>query len=152
MRLKQQPYSYLQDPSVPAFDAGEVFTVMDAHCALCARGAAWIARHDKAHEFMIVPMQSDAGAALFSHYGLDPDDPASWLYVENGNAYSSLDALIRVGARLGGVWKGLALLRILPSPIQDALYRWVARNRYRMFGTTDLCNMPNPEVQKRLMQ
>ncbi|MEQ8823179.1 MAG: DCC1-like thiol-disulfide oxidoreductase family protein [Filomicrobium sp.] len=152
MRLKQQPYSYLHDPSVPAFEAGDVFTVMDAHCALCARGAAWISRYDKAHEFKIVPMQSDVGAALFSHFGLDPNDPASWLYVENGNAYSSLDALIRVGARLGGVWKGLALLRILPSPIQDALYRWVARNRYRMFGTTDLCNLPNPEVQKRLLQ
>ena len=151
MQPKREPFSYLRDPSVTAFHAGDVFTVMDARCALCARGAAWIARHDTSQEFTIIPMQSDVGSALFAHYGLDPADPASWLYVENGCAYTSLDALIRVGARLGGIWKGLCLLWILPASVQDGLYRFVARNRYRVFGTTDLCALPDPEVQKRLL-
>ena len=152
MKNERGCYSYLNDPAVPEFDAGEVFTVMDARCALCARGAAWIARHDGAEAFRIVPLQSAVGDALMVHYGLDPDDPASWLYVENGRAFSSLDALIRVGQRLGGVWKALVVLRALPRFLQDAAYRCVARNRYRMFGKADLCAMPDPEVQKRLLQ
>ena len=152
MDLEREPFSYLHDHQVPPFQAGDVFTVMDAKCALCSRGAAWIARHDKAQEFTIITMQSDVGRALFSHYGLDPADPLSWLYVEDGRAYSSLDALIRVGARLGGFWKVLGLLRVLPVSVQDALYRLVARNRYRLFGTTDMCALPDPEVQKRLLR
>jgi predicted DCC family thiol-disulfide oxidoreductase YuxK len=150
--LNRDPFSYLRDNSVPDFAAGNVFTVMDARCSLCARGAAWIAQNDTAQEFTIIPLQSEVGGALMAHYGLDPADPASWLYLEDGLAYSSLDAFIRVSRRLGGVWKALYILRILPAPIQDVLYRAVARNRYRLFGTTDLCTLPNADVQKRLLR
>lgn len=152
MLLVREPYSYRQDMLVPDFQGGQVFTVMDAQCSLCARGAAWIARHDSAQEFVIIPLQSDVGGALMMHYGLDPSDPTSWLIVENGRAFTSLDALVRVGHRLGGVWKGLSLLRILPKPLQDILYRCVARNRYKVFGTADLCALPDADVQKRLLQ
>lgn len=144
-------WSWKSDPAVPEFSAGEVFVVVDAHCALCARGAAWIARNDRADEFRIVPLQSETGNALMRHYGLDPADPSSWLYVENGRAYSSLDGFIRAGRRLGGVWKGLAALRVLPRPVQDLLYRAIARSRYRLFGRKDLCALPDAEVQKRLV-
>lgn len=152
MQLVHEPYSYLNDGLVPAFSAGAVFAVMDAQCALCARGASWIARHDRAQEFTIVPLQSAVGGALMRHYGLDPLDPTSWLYVEHGQAFSSLDALIRVGHRLGGIWKGFGALQILPESVRDFLYRTVARNRYRIFGRTDLCAMPDTEVQKRLLR
>jgi predicted DCC family thiol-disulfide oxidoreductase YuxK len=151
MLLERDVFSYRQDSAVPEFLASDVFTVMDEKCSLCARGAAWIARNDHAHEFSIVPLQSDLGDALMRHYGLDPADPTSWLYLENGHAYSSLDAFIRVGQRLGGVWNGLVILNILPRSFQDLLYRFVARNRYRLFGSTDLCTLPDPDVRKRLV-
>ncbi|MGI9393625.1 MAG: thiol-disulfide oxidoreductase DCC family protein [Boseongicola sp.] len=141
----------MKDSSVGEFSAGNVLTVMDARCSLCARGATWIARNDKAQEFTIIPVQSSVGSALMRHYGLDPSDPSSWLYLEDGLAYSSLDALTRVGRRLGGVWRGLGILRILPTTLQDFMYRAVARNRYRIFGSTDLCTLPDAEVQKRLL-
>ena len=125
---------------------------MDAKCALCARGAAWIARNDSAEEFTIVPLQSPLGSALMTHYGMDPADPTSWLYLDEGRALTSLQAFIRVGQRLGGRWKAVAVLKILPKPLQDVLYRFVARNRYKLFGTADMCNLPDANVQKRLLQ
>lgn len=152
MHHNQAPFSYLKDSAVPAFEGGEVFTVMDAHCALCARGAAWIARNDVKEEFTIIPAQSATGQALLSHYGLDPDDPTSWLYVEDGIAYGSMDALIRSGSRLGGLFKLLCIMRVLPTFVQDSLYRFVARNRYKLFGSADMCSMPDLEVQKRLLK
>lgn len=146
------PYSYKQGPALSGFDGGDCFTVMDAHCALCAKGAKWIAHNDKAGTFKIVALQSQFGQALMIHYGLDPDDPTSWLFVEDGQPYSSLEAYIRVGNRLGGIWRILSALRIIPRPLQDILYRSIARNRYRLFGRTDLCNLPDPQIQKRLIQ
>lgn len=151
MKLDKPLWSYKADSSVPAFSCGPLFAVMDAHCALCSRGARWIAHNDRANEFSIIPMQSVTGRALLAHYGLDPDDPASWLYVEGGRAFSSLDAVIRIGRRLGGVWSLLSVFRVLPVAWQDALYRAVARNRYRLFGRSDLCSLPDPEVRKRLL-
>ncbi len=145
-------YSYSKDPDVPAFDDAGPRCVMDAHCALCAHGARWIARRDKRSEFRIIPLQSELGRALMVHYGMDPDDPISWLYLEDGNAFSSLRAFVRVARRIGGVWHVVRLLNLLPRAVQDPLYRFVARNRYRMFGRRDLCAMPDPNVQRRLMQ
>lgn len=146
------PYSYRQDPLMPRFAERGAMTVMDAQCALCARGARWIARNDRAAEFAIIPLQSPLGAALMRHYGMDPADPTSWLYLEQGRAFASLDAVIRVGARLGGVWRGLALLGIVPRGLRDRAYRVVARNRYGWFGRADLCALPDPQVQQRLLR
>ena len=149
--MRNRPaYSFRQDNAVPAFDAGPRFTVMDANCSLCAKGAKWIARNDRLGVFKIVPLQSELGTALVRHYGLDPADPVSWLFVENGKAYSSLEALIRVGNALGGRWKILNLLWVIPEPLRDVLYRLVARNRYRWFGRADLCSLPDPDVRERL--
>jgi len=143
MPLDFDAFSYLSDPSVPAFSDAGPRTVMDAHCGLCSRGARWIARHDKRDEFRIIPLQSELGVALMRHYNLDPDDPLSWLYIEAGLAYTSLDAFIRVAARIGGVWNMVRVLRIVPVGLQDLAYGAVARNRYR--------NLPDAALQKRLL-
>ena len=126
-------------------------TVMDAMCALCAKAARWIARNDQKGEFLIVPLQSDLGRKLMIDHDLDPEDPSSWLYLVDGNAYSSAEAFLRVARRLGGVWSGAAVFHIVPRPIMDCGYRLIARNRIRWLGRADLCNMPDPEVQKRLL-
>ncbi|MFT6453053.1 MAG: putative DCC family thiol-disulfide oxidoreductase YuxK [Halocynthiibacter sp.] len=151
MYLQSAAFSHRQDDDVPKFADSGAVCVMDARCSLCARGATWIARNDRKGVFRIIPLQSDLGGALMRHYGMDPADPTSWLFLNEGQAQTSLDALIGVGLRLGGIWKGLILLRILPKGLRDILYRAVARNRYRLFGTADLCALPDPEVQKRLL-
>lgn len=152
MKIDSPPYSYRSDPNVPSFPERGAITVMDAHCALCARGARWIAHSDTDDRFRIVPLQSTLGNALMRHYGLDPTDPSTWLYLEDGRAFPSLDALIRVGHRLGGKWHTLGLLRMLPPGMQNYLYRLVARHRYRLSGTADLCSLPDPEVRRRLIR
>jgi predicted DCC family thiol-disulfide oxidoreductase YuxK len=83
---------------------------------------------------------------------MDPGDPLSWLYVRQGEAFASLDAVIRVGQELGGRWHLLRVLRIFPNAVQNVLYGWVARNRYRLMGRVDLCSMPDPDIQVRLLQ
>ena len=149
---EQGAYSYRNDPAVPAFDDNGPRVFMDGTCVLCTAGARLIARFDRANEFRIIRIQSDTGQAVLKHYGLDPDDPESWLYVADGRAYTSLDGIIRAGARCGGPGWLLQVLRVLPRPVQDWLYRRVARNRYRIFGQTDMCETPDPSLRARLVE
>jgi len=145
-------YSYRSDPAVPDFDDRSPVTVMDGECMLCSVGARLIARFDRKGEFRICRSQSPLGRALLQHFRMDPDDPESWLLIEDGVAYSSLDAMIRAGRQLGGVGLLLQPLRVLPRGLQDWLYRRLARNRYRLFGRANICAIPDPALRARLME
>ncbi len=150
--VSSTPYSYRADPKVPRFDDAGPVTVMDGECALCSTGARLIARFDNLGEFRICRAQSPLGRALLNHYGLAPDDPESWLYIVDGRAYTSLDAIIRMGRRIGGAGRVLQPLRLLPRPAQDWLYRRLARNRYRLFGRREMCAIPDPALRARLIE
>lgn len=149
--LDRETYSYRNDEAIPAFDDAYDVVVMDAACALCSGAARVIARLDRRDRFRICPVQSPLGRALLVHYGLAADDPESWLFLSEGRAYESMDGIARAAGRLGGVAAPLGLLGLVPVRWQDSLYRWVARNRYRLFGGGDLCAMPDPRVRSRLI-
>lgn len=144
-------HSFRADPDVPNFDETRVLLVMDGQCAICSRAARQIARLDRDDHMRITTCTSPLGRALLAHYGFDPDDPASWLMVQNGRAYGSLDAMLRLGGQLRPAFKLLNVLRILPPPVQDWLYARLARNRYALFGHDDLCALPDPDLQRRLV-
>lgn len=149
--LSRPPYSYRDDPDVPDFDHAGPVAIMDGDCVLCAGGARMIARFDRAGEFRIGRTRSALGSALVRHYGLAPEDPETWLYLENGRAWSGMEAIIRIGARIGGPGRLLGILRILPRPAREWIYRRVARNRH-LFGQTDICALPDPELRARLLE
>ncbi|NNE80368.1 MAG: DUF393 domain-containing protein [Silicimonas sp.] len=136
---------------IPEFNDA-ILVVLDAHCMACASGARWIAKRDRDQKFRIVPMQSRLGQDLFRKYGLDPDDPASWLCLEDGKPLTGLEAWARVGRVLGGSARVLGLLMVLPKPLRAGVYSFVVRNRIRFFGTADLCTMPDPVVASPLLQ
>ncbi|MEM6381626.1 MAG: DCC1-like thiol-disulfide oxidoreductase family protein [Pseudomonadota bacterium] len=149
--VSSEPYSYRSDPNVPAFDDAGPITFMDGECALCSFGARLIARFDTKGQFRICRVQTPLGRAVLNHYGVSTDDPESWLLLHDGRAYTSLDAMIRAGRIIGGVGYLLQPLRLIPRPLQDWLYGHLARSRYRLFGRTDMCAIPDPKLRARLM-
>ena len=54
--------------------------------------------------------------------------------------------------RVGGPGWLLQLLRLMPRALQDWLYQKLARNRYRLFGRTDMCSIPDSGLRARLME
>lgn len=116
--------------------------VFDGVCVLCNGWVRFLLRHDRQQRYRFAAMQTESGRALLARHGLDPDDPASFLLVENGQAWKDTDAIVRVVASLGGLWRMVHALRVLPPPLRDRLYRVVARNRYRWFGRHDACLLP----------
>jgi hypothetical protein len=62
------------------------------------------------------------------------------------------DAWLEVARALGGPWRMFGLLRLIPKILRDAVYRYVARNRYLIFGKSDHCSLPDPAVVARLRE
>ena len=126
--------------------------VMDGTCALCAFGAKMVHRLDKSGTIKIAPIQGVAGAALMLAHVLDPLDPDSWLFIEeDGTVTRDLEAAIRLGRRTGGIGWLLVWLKVFPRSARNWMYARVARNRYAMFGRAEMCEIPDEELQARLL-
>jgi predicted DCC family thiol-disulfide oxidoreductase YuxK len=121
----------------------------DGVCVLCSSGVHYTLRHERDHAIRFVAIQSREGHALALAHGIDPDDPESFLFIENGRALEKSDGVLALVAHLGGPARLLLVGGILPRAIRDWLYDRVARNRYRLFGQTTACEMPDPAQRHR---
>lgn len=126
-------------------------TVMDGDCALCSFGARMIHRLDRGGQLKILPIQTPRGAEALAAFGMAADDPETWLYMDEGAAWTGLEAMIVLGAQCGGWGHALAPLRLLPKPVRAWVYSRIARNRYRLFGRGDLCALPDPGLRARIL-
>lgn len=126
--------------------------VFDGVCVLCNGWVRFLLRHDREARFRFAAMQTDAGRALLARHGLDPDDPSSFLLIDDGTAWTDTDAIARVLATLGSPWTiAAALLRVTPRGLRDRAYRFVARHRYRLFGRHTACALPPEDAAARFM-
>jgi predicted DCC family thiol-disulfide oxidoreductase YuxK len=132
-------------------EADRPIIVFDAVCPLCSANVRFILRHDRRRRFRLASMQSEAGAALYRRFGIDPADPETLILVEGGRARRDSDAVLAIWSGLGWPWRAAAAARIVPAALRDPLYRWVARNRYRWFGRRETCWLPAPELADRFL-
>lgn len=132
-------------------DTGQGVIVSDGVCVLCNGWVRFLLHHDRKQRYRFAAMQADSGRALLVQHGLDPRDPMSFLLVEDGRAWTDTDAIRRVLAGLGGIWRVVHLVALVPRPLRDRLYRVVARNRYRWFGRHDRCHVPSPAERSRFL-
>ena len=125
--------------------------VFDAKCLLCSAWVKFLLRHDKQHLFQFASIQGARGQALLAQNGLQADNLETLLLVSKDGAYRHTAAIFRVLHALGWPWRLAWLGWVVPAPIRDRLYRWVARNRYLMFGQSEACYIPRPEDRTRFL-
>lgn len=131
--------------------AGSSIIVFDGVCNLCSRWVRFLVPRDRKGVFRFAAMQTETGGRLFAAHGLDPQDPVSFLFLDGGRAFTDSGAILRVLMRLGWPWRAAAIGFAIPRPVRDALYRWVARNRYLWFGRQEACFAPPPEMRARFL-
>ena len=125
--------------------------LFDGVCNLCNGSVQWIIARDPAAFFHFAPLQSDAARRLLAEVGraAPVGDPETILLVEHGRVFERSTAALRIARRLRGPARWLAAFLIVPAPIRDACYRFIARHRYRWFGRREECRLPTPELSSR---
>lgn len=123
--------------------------VFDGHCVLCSSGVSFIMRHDPAGRIQFLSAQSELGQAIYAHVGLPMDD--SYLLIDDAGTLSKSDGYFRVASALGGWWRLGHVFRVIPRSLRDWAYDWMARNRYRLFGTSEQCALLTSEQRSRLV-
>jgi predicted DCC family thiol-disulfide oxidoreductase YuxK len=134
---------------IPPLDGPLV--LYDGQCGLCNRSVQTILRHDGRGRFRFAALQSALGQALLARHGLASDVMDSVVLVDGERAYTRSRAALRIAGAMDAPWPLLRVFAIIPGPLRDGVYDWVARNRYRWFGRTDACMLPPPEVRARFL-
>ncbi|HKP95354.1 MAG TPA: thiol-disulfide oxidoreductase DCC family protein [Fibrobacteria bacterium] len=135
--------------------------LFDGLCGLCNGFVDFALARDRRGRYRFAALQGETAASLRESggappaspvtYGPDADPLRSMLLWENGVLHRKSDAALRVLGGLGGPWALARLLLAVPRFLRDAVYDFVARNRYRWFGKRETCRMPSPAERKRFL-
>ena len=129
----------------------------DGVCGLCNRAVQFLLKRDRRDRFRFATLQSDFAAKLLERHGIDHTKlDTVYAVVNPGQADEQLlakgDAFLFFAKVLGGVWNVARLGRLIPRPIRNWLYDFVAANRYRVFGKSESCMLPDPSYRHKFLE
>jgi len=126
----------------------EHIVLFDGVCNLCNGAVRFVLARDPRGRFRFASLQSDVARRL-----LKGDGPAETIVlIDAGKIYTKSTAALRIARGLRFPWPLLYALAVIPRPLRDFVYDWVARNRYRWFGKRDTCMLPTPQMRGRFLE
>lgn len=124
----------------------------DGECAFCSRSIRLLARLDRRDHLRLSPLQGPFAAQKdLGKYASQADGSMVVLRESDGAVFTHSSGVLEMTRALGFPWRLFAIFTLIPQPLRDAVYRWIARNRYRWFGKADVCQLPTEDVVRRLV-
>ena len=121
----------------------------DGVCGLCSKVVDFTLARDRLNQFQFAPLQGQtASSSLPAGYTADLN---TFVLADVNGIHERSDAVLRVLYLLGGFWRLVSWLRVIPRPVRDFVYSQVAHVRYRVFGKYDTCRLPTPEERQRFL-
>ena len=137
---------------------GGAILLYDGVCGLCNRLVRFALARDPGRRLRYAALQSRFAREALRRHGKDPDDlDTVGLLTEAGAPSEALlvrsRAVIGVLRRLTLPWRLVgAVAAVVPRALLDAVYRLVARIRYRVFGRSDRCEIPSSDERFRFLE
>ncbi len=125
----------------------------DGHCGLCHRAVKFVLKHDRSgHAFRFAPLQGPTFTARVPESERTRVPDSIVVLTNQGALLFRSDAFLYILRRLGrgwGIWA--RALGVIPRPLRDLVYDFIARIRYRIFGKrNELCPIVPPDLRSRL--
>ncbi len=125
--------------------------LFDGVCNLCNSSVQFIIARDPSARLRFATLSSPAAQRLIEQSDARAPLPDSIVLMDQGRAYTRSTAALRIARRLRFPWPLLYAFIIVPRPLRDLIYDFIARHRYRWFGKRDACMMPTPELRARFL-
>jgi predicted DCC family thiol-disulfide oxidoreductase YuxK len=125
--------------------------LFDGECNLCNGAVQFVLRRDPRARFRFASLQSAAGRAVLEATGNRAALPDSIVLVQHGRVLVKSTAALAIARGLRWPWPLLAVFWLVPYPVRDLVYDWVARNRHRWFGRRQECWVPTPALRERFL-
>lgn len=138
-------------PQSPRGERPTMIIVFDAECLLCNGWVQFLLRHDRQGHIRFASIQGVKGSQLLAQAGLKAEVLDTLLVIEGNRSWRYSTAIFQVLHSLGWPWRLAWVAWLVPSPLRDAAYRLIARNRYRIFGRSTTCILPPADFATRFL-
>lgn len=144
---------FVFDPRwLPARTKTSGLVLYDGVCGMCDRTVQFLLEEDGSQTLKFAALQGETAKARADL----PADLKSVVFVANHNTpqektFFRSEAILQTLDQIGGFWRVVSWLRIIPRPIRDAAYGAIAQRRYQWFGKFDTCRVPIPESRARFL-
>ena len=125
--------------------------LFDGHCNFCNAWVRLIVNRDNTRKILFAPLQSPVGRKMLEEHQIDVSYANSLVFFEEEGFSVSSTAALRIFSYLDGWERHLQLLAVVPRPIRDAVYHFIAKYRYKWFGRSEQCMIPTPELRERFL-
>lgn len=125
--------------------------LFDGTCNLCNGAVQFVLKRDPRGRFRFAALGSAAGRAALAATGVAGPLPDSIVLVADGRVRTRSAAALAIARGLRLPWPLLSVFWLVPYPLRDLVYDWIARNRYRWFGKRDECWVPTPALRARFL-
>jgi predicted DCC family thiol-disulfide oxidoreductase YuxK len=123
----------------------------DGVCNLCESSVQFIIRKNKKKNIQFASLQGSHGQAFLIENNFNTSEFSSLVYVEKGKIYAKSSGALRITKQLKGLWPLMICFLIVPKFIRDAVYNYVAKNRYKWYGKKTSCWLPTLELKQRFL-
>ena len=129
--------------------------LFDGDCGMCNRLVQFLIRRDRRERLVFAPLQGPFSARTLPSHGIDPEDlDTACLVTDAGTpderVHVRSSAIVRATAALGGLWSVARCGLVVPRPLRDALYRFVANRRHRISKKL-ACPLMTPAERSRFL-
>lgn len=123
----------------------------DGLCNLCTKSVQFVIQRDARKRFRFASLQSSFADTYVGKASQGQDRLKSMILIVGHQVYRQSTAALLTAKRLDGLWPILAVLLIIPPPIRDVVYQWIAKHRYQALGKKEECWRPTQELADRFL-
>lgn len=139
------------DPSVHEWTKYERLILFDGVCNWCNAWVKVMIAHDPAGQLKLGTLQSEQAQRILRDLNLPVHDYQTFLLLEAGHVYTKSTAVLRVIRQLSRWWPLYYVGVLVPAPLRDVVYDFVARHRYRWMGRAGTCRVPTQAERERFV-
>ncbi|MCG2419088.1 thiol-disulfide oxidoreductase DCC family protein [Aequorivita sp. F47161] len=125
--------------------------LFDGVCNLCNGAVNFVIERDKKNIFKFAALQSDIGRELTSKLNIDTSKIDSIILIDGEKHYIKSSAALHITKHLTGGYPLLYGFMIFPKFIRNAVYEYIARNRYKWFGKRESCMIATEKLKSKFL-
>ncbi len=121
--------------------------LFDGICNYCNNAVNFSIKWNKNKNLRFATLQSELAKELLAKYNIHSYSD-SIVLIEADKVYFFSTAVLKIAKHLAFPISILSVFIIVPPFIRNAVYKWIAKNRYRWFGKREICIVPDSETKK----